>query len=100
MIPIIAVDFSVSNITLDLCNNLHSSNPLNKNDYRDLLQMLAKSYENILNLPIFGYSAKTAKNNSKVANFFPISRNIRNPFTSNHPEALLETYNECSHVLE
>jgi hypothetical protein len=62
--------------------------------------MIAKSYENILNLPVFGYAAKTAKHSPKVANLFPLSRSIRNPFTPNHPGSLMQAYSDCVNVLE
>jgi len=79
---------------------MHSSIPTKQNDYRDIITMLARCYENILNLPVFGYAAKTVKHSPKVASLFPLSRSIRNPFTPNHPGSLMQVYSDCVNVLE
>jgi hypothetical protein len=85
----IAIDFSMGNITFDSAMNLHSTNHKKPNDYRNLIKMIASTYGNILNLPIFGYGAKTSKFSSKASELFPLSRSIRNPFTPNDPESLM-----------
>lgn len=46
------------------------------------------SYNNVTNLPIFGYGAKTSPVSQKPAPVFPLSRSIRNPFTPNDDETL------------
>ena len=97
--PIIALDFSQGNLTFGRDLNLHKANKKEPNDYRALLQMLAFSYENVTNLPIFGYAAKTSPNSQKGAPIFPLSRSIRNPFTSNDDEAIDIAYDECLKVL-
>lgn len=62
--------------------------------------MITRCYENILNLAVFGYGAKTTMHSPKVANFFPVSRSIRNPFIPNHPSSLMQAYSDCVEVLE
>lgn len=62
--------------------------------------MIAKSYENVVNLPLFGFGAKTQKQNSSVSNLFPVSKSIRNPFTPNHPSTLMQVYTDCVNTLE
>ena len=96
----IAIDFSMGNITFDAAMNLHSTNPKKPNDYRDLIKMIADTYGNILNLPIFGYGAKTSRFSSKASEMFPLSRSIRNPFTPNDPDSLMQTYTDCLKDLE
>jgi hypothetical protein len=100
VVPMIAVDFSMGNITFDSAMNLHSTNPRKPNDYRDLTGMIAQAYGNILNLPIFGYGAKTSKFCSQASPIFPLSRSIRNPFTPNDPDTLMRTYSSCLGDLE
>jgi hypothetical protein len=60
-VPLIAIDFSMGNITFDKHMNMHSTQTKKPNDYRDLIKMLGSAYGNIANLPIFGYGAKTSR---------------------------------------
>lgn len=100
VVPMIAVDFSLGNLTFEENTCLHSTNPNKPNDYRDLLQMLAGCYANILNLPIFGFGAKTSPYSTKTCPMFPLSRSIRNPFTPNHSQTLDQAYSDCLSMLE
>ena len=75
--------------------NLHTSNLGKPNEYRELLHMLSLSYANILNLPIFGYGAKTSNFSPRASPLFPLSRSIRNPFTPNDPSTLDQVYADC-----
>ena len=83
------------NLTFSDDINLHSTNPDRPNDYRDLIKLIASSYANVTNLPIFGFGAKTSKYSSKATGMFPITRSIRNPFTPNDDETLMKTYTDC-----
>lgn len=49
---------------------------------------------------MFGFGAKTAATAQVAASMFPVSRRIRNPFVPNDPDAISETLNECSQVLQ
>jgi len=62
--------------------------------------MIAGSYANILNLPIFGYGAKTSPYSTKTCQMFPVSRSIRNPFTPNQNQTLDQAYSDCLSMLE
>lgn len=44
IVPIIAVDFSMSNLTFDDRKCIHSNNEDNPNEYRDLLTSVSKAY--------------------------------------------------------
>lgn len=88
VVPIIAIDFSMGNLTFGEDLSLHNTDPKVPNDYRDLLGMIAKSYANVTNLAIFGFGAKTANALKKSTPMFPLTRSIRNPFTPNDPETL------------
>ena len=59
MVPIIAIDFSMGNLTFEEDLSLHNADPKVPNDYRDCLKMIASFYSNITNLAVFGYGAKT-----------------------------------------
>ena len=100
VVPIIAIDFSMGNLTFDDNMNLHSTNPQRQNDYRDIIKMIASSYANVTNLPIFGFGAKTSKYSSKPTAMFPMTRSIRNPFTPNDDETLMQTYTDCLSNIE
>ena len=100
MVPIIAVDFSLGNLTFDSNTIMHQANSTHKNDYKDLMGLISNSFQNILNLPIFGYGAKTNPVSNVTCHLFPMSRSIRNPFTPNDPETLEQTYLDCLSSLE
>jgi hypothetical protein len=91
--PIIAIDFSMANLTFTENKCLHSTNPMKQNDYRDLIKLITKGYSNILNIPMFGYGAKTIFRTGSASNFFPLSRNLLNPFIPNDEDIIDETYN-------
>lgn len=57
--------------------------------------MLANTYNNILNLPIFGYGGKTSPFLDVASQIFPITRTIRNPYAPNDSQVLNEIYDEC-----
>ena len=44
IVPIIAIDFSLSNLTFDERKCIHSVNEDNQNEYRDLLTAVSKAY--------------------------------------------------------
>ena len=100
MVPIIAIDFSLGNLTFEDNTCMHSTNPLKPNEYREVLKAIAHSYQNILNLPIFGFGAKTNSFSTKTCPMFPLSRSIRNPFTPNEQSTLDQTYSDCLSMLE
>lgn len=44
IVPIVAVDFSMSNLTFDDRKCIHTVNEDNMNEYRDLLIAISKAY--------------------------------------------------------
>jgi len=98
--PLIAIDFSLANLTFQADQCLHSSKLDKPNDYRDILQLICDSYSNNLNIPIFGYAAKTSKLAPDQADLFPLSKDLRNPFISNNVEAIDEAYSSCLKDIE
>ena len=100
VIPIIALDFSLGNLTFEEDLSLHNADPKVPNDYRDIVKMIAQNYANVTNLAIFGYGAKTITTQKKSSLMFPLTRNIRNPFTPNHPDVIDSVYSNCLHSLE
>jgi hypothetical protein len=89
--PIFAIDFSTANQN----EKRHSTDIQEPNEYRDLMQGVASSYGNILNLPVFGFGAKTSPFLDVASQLFPLTRTIRNPYAPNDSQVLNETYNEC-----
>lgn len=61
VVPLIAIDFSLANLTFETDTCLHSTRTDKPNDYRDIIKMICESYQNNYNIPVFGYSAKTSK---------------------------------------
>lgn len=60
VVPIIALDFSLNNLT-GRHGTLHQTDLAHKrNDYLDLIKVISKSFNNITNLPMFGFGAKTS----------------------------------------
>lgn len=100
VVPMFAIDFSLANLTFEEGTCMHSTNPNKPNDYRDLLQMLTGCYRNVLNLPVFGYGAKTSPHATKASPMFPLSRAIRNPFVTNQAAQLDQIYSDCLSMLE
>jgi len=95
VVPLIAIDFSLGNLNIEDNSCIHSTNPTRQNHYRDLTQMIATSYQNVLNLPIFGFGALTNPRSTLTSPLFPLSRSIRNPFTPNEAGLLEQNYSDC-----
>lgn len=100
IVPIIAIDFSMGNLTFGRDINLHQIDLSKPNEYRDLILMIAASYSNCTNLPMFGYGAKTSKQSTKPAAIFPVSRSVRNPFTPNDQETIEIRYQTILEQIE
>jgi len=98
--PIIAIDFSLANLTFDAESCLHSTKTDKRNDYRDIIKLICKSYKGVLNVPIFGFAAKTTKPSPYPADFFPLSMQLKNPFISNVEPHLDDVYSECLKKIE
>lgn len=96
----IALDFSLANLTFDSDLSLHSTNSGKANDYRDIMKMICSSYPANLNIPIFGYSAKTSKLSTVQADLFPLSKDLRNPFIPNDEAVIDEAYSHCLQAVE
>lgn len=86
--PIVAIDFSMANMTFNENLSLHSTKPEKQNDYRDLLNTICYSYSNVLQMPIFGYGAKTISRAATSASLIPLSIDLRNPFVSNEVDVV------------
>ncbi len=100
VVPIIAMDFSLANLTFSEDQCLHSTKPYKKCDYRDVLRSLFESFKSNNDIPIFGYSAKTAPYSANVSHFFPLTRNLNQPLIYNTPMNVTEQYTECLKNLE
>ena len=54
----------------------------------------------MLNLPIFGFGAKTSPYSPQPSSLFPLSRSLRNPFTPNNLNLVDQQYTDCLSALE
>lgn len=62
--------------------------------------MIAGSYSNVTNLPIFGYGATTAAVAPQATSLFPLTRKIRNPFVANDIQVIKDVYTDCLNSIE
>ena len=53
-----------------------------------------------MNIPVFGYSAKVSSSSQGPSQFFPLTRDLLNPFIYNIPATVTEQYTECLKQLE
>jgi len=60
VVPILALDFSLNNMS-GRYGNMHIRDPTKRNDYVDLVKLICRSYENITNISMFGFGAKTSQ---------------------------------------
>jgi len=76
VVPIVAIDFSLGNLTFSRQNCLHTAFEDKQNDYRDIFKMIGETFKNILHIPIFGFGGRTHKFSNESCNLFPMSRDL------------------------
>ena len=80
VVPIIAIDFSMGNLTFDERKCVHSVNEDRPNEYRDLLQAISKSFKLISPSSLFyGFGANSVTKVTEVSDLFVGTGDLLNP---------------------
>ena len=83
IVPIIGIDYSMSNLTFDSRKCIHSVNQDNPNEYRDLLHAVSKAYKLISPSCLFyGFGANSVTKITEVSDLFVGSGDMLNPIVS------------------
>lgn len=94
MIPVIAIDYSLGNLTFDQKRQLiHTLKKGEDNDYISILNHILKVYKNLTPYVIgFGMGGKTLPKQQNASDIFSLSGNMFNPIVEK--DDLLEKYAE------
>jgi hypothetical protein len=80
IVPLIGIDYSMSNLTFDDRKCIHSTNCDRPNEYRDLLQALQKSFKLVAPSALFyGCGANSVKGITEVSDLFVGTGDLLNP---------------------
>jgi hypothetical protein len=80
IVPIIGVDFSMSNLTFDDRKCIHSVNEDKDNEYRELMMTVSKAYKLISPTSLFyGFGANSVAKNTEVSDLFSGTGDLLNP---------------------
>lgn len=80
IVPIIGIDFSMSNLTFDSRKCIHSVNEDNPNEYRNLLSAVSKAYRLISPTSLFyGFGANSVTKITEVSDLFVGTGDLLNP---------------------
>ena len=80
VIPIIAIDYSLSNLTFDNQKCIHSLKEGANNDYINVIKHITNAYHNISSHMIgYGMGARTIPKKGDTSNLFALSGDIFNP---------------------
>ena len=94
LVPIVGIDFSMSNLTFDERKCIHSNNEEKPNEYRNLLQALSKAFKLISATALFyGFGANSVTKVTEVSDLFVGTGDLLNPIVM--LESLEKKYYEC-----
>ena len=80
IVPIISIDFSLSNLTFDERKCIHTVNEDNQNEYRDLLTAISKAFRQISPSSLFyGFGANSVAKKTEVSDLFMGTGDMLNP---------------------
>jgi len=80
LIPMVGIDYSMSNLTFDDRKCLHSINEDNKNEYRDLMSCVSKAYKQMSPSTLFyGFGANSVPHITEVSDLFSGTGDLLNP---------------------
>ena len=80
IIPIIAIDYSLSNLTFDNQKCIHSLKKGANNDYIKVIEHITNAYKNISSHMLgYGMGARTIPKKGEISNLFALSGDIFNP---------------------
>jgi hypothetical protein len=94
IVPIVAVDFSLANLTFDDRKCIHTVNEDNINEYRDMLTAISKAYRQISPISLFyGFGANAVAKKTEVSDLFVGTGDLLNPFVMT--DHLDQAYYSC-----
>ena len=94
LVPIVGIDYSMSNLTFDERNCLHIINEDNQNPYRDLMSTLSKAYKQMSPSTLFyGFGANSVPHITEVSDLFSGTGDLLNPIVMT--DHLEEAYIQC-----
>lgn len=93
LVPIIAVDYSLANLTFDeSCYCMHSLKPGQPNDYSEALKRVHRAYKGFSEYMLaYGFGARTVKGEGPACNLFSMTGDFMDPFIDNEDQ-LLNSY--------
>ena len=94
IVPIVGIDFSMSNLTFDARTCIHSVNEDNPNEYRNLLSAVSKAYRLISPTSLFyGFGANSVTKITEVSDLFVGTGDLLNPIVMT--DNLEKEYYQC-----
>jgi hypothetical protein len=94
IVPIVSVDFSLSNLTFDERKCIHTVNEDNQNEYRDLLTAISKAFRQISPSSLFyGFGANSVAKKTEVSDLFVGTGDMLNPIVMT--DHLDQAYYSC-----
>jgi pyridoxal/pyridoxine/pyridoxamine kinase len=80
LVPIVAIDYSMGNLTFDDRKCLHSVNEDNPSEYRDLMSIVSKAYKQMSPSTLFyGFGANTVPHITEVSDLFSGTGDLLSP---------------------
>ena len=100
IVPIVAIDFSLANLTFDNHKCIHSLKRGQPNDYRDVMGAICNAYRNIASYMVgFGFGAKIVPKTGRTSNCFAMNGNFFDPVVTDYPQ-LYKAYSESLQKVE
>ena len=80
LVPIVGIDYSMSNLTVDERKCLHSINEDNPAEYRDLMSTVSKAYKQMASSTLFyGIGACSVPHITETSDLFSGTGDLLNP---------------------
>ena len=99
IVPMVGVDYSMSNLTFDDRKCIHSINEDNQNEYRDLMSTVASAYKQMSPKSLFyGFGASSVKHLTEVSDLFSGTGDLLNPIV--YTDQLEPAYYQCLKRIE
>ena len=93
IIPVLAIDFSLSNLTFDDKKCIHTTKAGVQNDYKEIIDALTHGYKHLSKYMMgYGIGARTIPKIGETSDCFSVSGDIFNPFFN--LEDLYEMYKD------
>ena len=94
VVPLIGIDYSMSNLTFDERKCIHSVNEDKPNEYRNLLSVVSKAYKLISPTSLFyGFGANSVTKVTEVSDLFVGTGDLLNPIVMT--DNLEKEYYKC-----